>query len=593
MLKKVKSIGMLFKTISVSFKLCWKTAPLITVLRIASILISTAIPFINTYTLKSITNNLISRNTVQLVSWFAVLAITQLISAIIGKTMSYLTSLQNDKLIKTITVEIIDKTNQLDVSFFDDTTFYDMMSNVKRDIVAMPSFVWSIFSVLQTFIQFISAFVLLMSFGIEIPVLLCLSCLPNYYIDKKYSLKMYHWSRDTVKEVRQMNYYYDVLTAKHYSIDMRANNLMEYIRDKYLLQWQAWFQSKRNIVDKQFRLTFLTMFLPHGSTLLFSFVILLRIIRGDNSIGDFTYFVGVMGQLTTGTLGVISTLSEVIQQREKIQYYENFLACKPRFQINKIGFPIKQLVSLEFVNVSFSFPGSSEVVLENLSFNITQGEKIGIVGKNGSGKSTIIKLILRMYQPTSGVIKMNGKNINEYGTAEYNQLISFVLQNYVNYAFTLRENIQTTDIYRENFSDEDVIRACVNAQVNSFTEDWANGLDTYLTKSFDDMGVELSGGQWQKIALARMFYKKASLYILDEPFSSLDSESESNLFSNMLHEAHASTMILVTHKLHHLSSLDRIIVLEKGNIVDMGTHIELLSRNGIYQELYKLQEGIL
>lgn len=197
-------------------------------------------------------------------------------------------------------------------------------------------------------------------------------------------------------------------------------------------------------------------------------------------------------------------------------------------------------------------------------------------------------MILKLYNPTKGKILLNGKDIGEYKIEDYYKLLSIMPQDYINYSFTLRENTETADINIAS-SKEKIIKACKQSEAFDFIKKWKDGIDSYLTKSFDLNGKELSSGEWQKLSLTRFFYKKAQVYIMDEPSASLDIESEHKIFNNVFNKITNSTLILVSHRLTNLRMMDKIVVIDSGTISESGSHEELMKNGKLYSKLYNIQ----
>ena len=242
---------------------------------------------------------------------------------------------------------------------------------------------------------------------------------------------------------------------------------------------------------------------------------------------------------------------------------------------------------IEFKNVTFKYPNSDNVVLSNVSFKINRGEKIAIVGVNGAGKTTIIKLLLRFYEPNEGQILLNGIDIKEYSLSEYRKLFSVCFQNLTTYSMTLRENVALSDIDRA--SEENEIWNSIFSSGLEFEKSSEITLDTPLTRAFEDSGFEPSGGQRQKIVIARAFFKNAPFVILDEPSSALDPIAEDHIFGSFSKLCGEKSGILISHRLSNIIMVDKIIYLESGSLLECGTHKDLMALKGRYAEMYHLQ----
>ena len=250
--------------------------------------------------------------------------------------------------------------------------------------------------------------------------------------------------------------------------------------------------------------------------------------------------------------------------------------------------PDMDTFSIEFKNVTFRYPNTDAIVLDNLSFRIDAAEKAAIVGINGAGKSTIVKLLLRLYEPDSGEILIDGKNIKTYPLDAYRQKFSACFQDVSHYALTYAENIALSDI--ERISDADaIIDAAKESGLGDIHTSFPEGLSNPMTRSFSDIGVELSGGQWQKVGIARAFFRNVPFIILDEPSSALDPKAESQIFHSFAKLCGNKSGILISHRLSSIMLVDKILFLENGRIKESGTHSELMRRNGTYAAMYNLQ----
>jgi len=239
------------------------------------------------------------------------------------------------------------------------------------------------------------------------------------------------------------------------------------------------------------------------------------------------------------------------------------------------------------INPAFKYPESNRFILKNFNLAISNGEKASLVGENGAGKSTLIKLILRFYDVTEGEILINGVNIKEINLNDWHKKIGALFQDFIKYQFTLKENVIYGNLAKRN--DISAIKETIQkAGVDSYLKDLPNGIDQIVGKTFED-GVDLSGGQWQKLALARVFFRDASILILDEPTSAIDAKAEYEIFQNVQKLQKDKTVVIISHRFSTVRHADRILVLEEGKILEEGNHDELMKKKGLYAELFEIQ----
>jgi ATP-binding cassette subfamily B protein len=302
------------------------------------------------------------------------------------------------------------------------------------------------------------------------------------------------------------------------------------------------------------------------------------IFDGSVSVGAFAAVFYSVGKINNVLRGMVEDIGEAMKYLAATSFLLNFLE-EPKEE--KCVETLEKCVDIDIKNVSFKYPGSDTAVLKNINLKIKQGETLAIVGENGAGKTTLTKLITGLYQPSDGVILYGGKNINLYAPDKRYESISSVFQNFVRYKLTAGENIKISDMSSDMPLDE-VLAAAKVPQAK-----FSNGLDTMLSREFD--GTELSGGEWQRVAIARGFYRTHNLIILDEPTAAIDPIEESNIFRLFRESAHDKTAILVTHRLGSAKIADKIIVMENGEIIESGTHAELMEQQGKYSFMFSEQ----
>ena len=243
---------------------------------------------------------------------------------------------------------------------------------------------------------------------------------------------------------------------------------------------------------------------------------------------------------------------------------------------------------IAFCNVSFRYPNTEQYVLKGCSFTIEPHEKIGLIGLNGAGKSTIIKLMFRFYDPESGCIRLDGVDLKEYDIYAVRKVFGVLFQDFVTYCLPLREIIALSD-FEERFNDEKLKKACAISGLCEGIKDWEDGYDSVLGRYYADNGKDLSGGQWQLVGLARAYFRDSEYMILDEPSDALDPISEDRIFEQLYHLSAGKSSVTISHRLSNTTLADRILVIGDGHIIEQGSHSELLKQNGKYAELFRLQ----
>ena len=316
-----------------------------------------------------------------------------------------------------------------------------------------------------------------------------------------------------------------------------------------------------------------------------SFVILAvlssRVIDGFIGIADFTMYFSAVTVLTSTLSAIVGEIGEYNRQQLYLSDFDALAGDKKHYESSDT---VPAGLDIVFENVSFKYPNTEKYVLENINIRIPAGEKLSVVGKNSAGKSTFIKLLCRFYKPTKGRITIGGVDIENIGDEEYNKLIAAVFQDYQNLAFTIGENVSM------GRAKNNVELLLCDIGLGTLINRLPNGADTYLTRSFDSNGVELSGGEGQKLAIARAVYKNSPILILDEPTAALDPKAESEIYDSYFRIAAKKTTIFISHRLSSSTVADKIALFENGKIMEYGTHTELMKNDGEYARMFGLQK---
>lgn len=395
--------------------------------------------------------------------------------------------------------------------------------------------------------------------------------------------------RGNAAAVRKTNYYRWMLSDAETAKDIRMYNLSGPIKARYEEEKAQYLMRGKKLDIRRMAAMVSGELVKYGAEAVFYVFSIIFACRGDITIGELTLYFGYIA-LVSGSFHKLagfagSLKANVSRQMERVfEFLERPSEAEGSCMRGIDGFE-----SLEFDNVYFKYPTADEYVLRGVSFTINRGERVALVGVNGAGKSTVIKLILGLYHISKGTIRLNGYDINDYAIQDVRRLFSVMFQDYARYSLTLRECIGLSDIGRMGDADA-MTEAMDRSGAGEFYDRFGHGLDTYVTKQFSDDGVELSGGQHQRLALCRTWFKNAPFYIFDEPSASLDAEAEDRILRNFADLSEGRTGIIISHRLSGCRMTDRIIVLDNGVAAETGNHEELMAKRGIYAKLFTMQK---
>lgn len=517
------------------------------------------------------------------------LFVIHIINRLVGTVTAYCEGLHQEILTQHTQKQIIRKMSDIDLSFFDSADFYNQLNDACSHISLISHTPFRAMNLIKSFVQMVIAFCYLASFSLFYAVLLTLSGIPNVICNIQMLEKVYSWDLENMSRRRRINYVSSMASEKSFSKDVRIYGMSTFILNKFNLLFQGWFSDKRNVTYKSTVRMCLASILPEVVIALITFRLGCDVIAGVFNVGNYVYFTGIISQLLGSMFGVVYAAGNLNDAREKIQNYLNLLKWEGKLDTGGTRQIPEGTLTVEFCDVSFAYTENGRKVLDHVNFRFTSKEKIALVGMNGSGKTTVTKLLLRFYDPTEGEIKLNGINLKEYDLKALRKVYSTLFQDYCNYAFTVKESVEIADIDDPEHPQSRLEQAVRDSGADEFVSRFPKGVDTYLTKAYEPDGEELSGGQWQKIALARTFYRDADIYILDEPSAALDAQSEDELFRNFEKLYQNKGAVLVSHRLSNVIRTDKILVLENGRLIEQGTHRELMNLNGRYAEMFRLQ----
>jgi len=387
-----------------------------------------------------------------------------------------------------------------------------------------------------------------------------------------------------------MDYYLGIMVNKDVVKEIRMFDLGPTFVNKYKQVFDGYYAGIRRLVAHESIWTAVMAILSATVNCVFYAMIAMGVFNGDFMIGDYSLYTGSLSSIASSVASVISISATVYEGTLFIDNLMVYMKAEKSISAPKVSHALERGVAhtIEFKNVSFAYPGTEQNVIKNVSFVLNPGETTVLVGLNGAGKTTLIKLLTRLYDPTEGEILLDGVNIKEYDPKELYRMFGIIFQDFGKYACTVSENIMFGEVDAEH-SQERIFESARAANASDFIERLPKGYETPLMRIFEREGTELSIGQWQKLSIARAFYSDSDVLILDEPTASLDAIAEQEIYSQFEELRKDKTTIFVSHRLSSATTASKIIVLEYGELIEMGNHKELMAKEGRYYELFSTQ----
>ncbi len=487
-----------------------------------------------------------------------------------------------------INTEMAQKVASLDISYFDNDRYYDHIeqaNNGKSQLSVL--YTRSLSFIINTISLAISTTVTILSTNAWIPLVIVLFALPPLFTRGRYLRRQFEYGLQTQNIMRRVSYLAGVAMGKQTAQEVRFYDMSDMVVDKYKQHWNTYISGKRKLTVRLGFADSLCNMLPTIGIGISMYMVLLGIFQGRNAIGDFTYLLGMTSTLKGSFTNLIDNIARLGETSYTIEKYDSFMKLKA-FVPDSGTRKLKKLETIEFRNVMFTYPLTEQPVLNHLNLRIQGHEKIAMVGLNGAGKSTIVKLLLRFYDVDEGQILINGLDIKEYTLSSLRQVFSTVFQDYITYSLSVRDNVAMSD-YENREDDARIREALTLAELDRGILERIDSLDVDISRDFSDDGLELSGGQKQKLAIARGAFRKADMVILDEPTASLDPVAEYEILRQFERLYSGRGLLMISHRLSNTTLMDRILVIEDGVVLEDGTHAELMAQNGRYAYLFNLQ----
>ena len=521
-----------------------------------------------------------------------------ILHSIINTLKNTVTRIAGELVVRTVKLEIMNKAKTLDLCSFDLPAFYEKLENANREAGMRPiQILSSTFAVVSAAITLTSYIIILAAELWWAALVMVLVSVPSAIINFHYRRKHFQYMRRRSKDRRQMSYYSDLMVNKDMVKEIRMFGLSETFIGRYKATFDRYYAGIRALILKEDMwhviIAVVSSIVNCGFFAWFAY----GVVTGRYQVGTYTLYAGALSQISA-EVGALITISATIYEGTLfIDNLTSFLKEKPTVvpvipEERQEEGPLKvahgQSHTIEFKHVSFVYPGGTRKVLDDVNLLIRPGETLVLVGLNGAGKTTLLKLLTRLYDPTEGVILLDGQDIRAYDVEDLYSMFGIIFQDFGKYAVNVSENIHFGNI-RKEMKEEDIRRAAEEADATDYIGRLPGGFDTPLMRIFEDDGIELSIGQWQKLAIARAFYSDSDVLILDEPTASLDPMAEQEIFNQFDRLRSDKTTIFVSHRLSSATVASKIAVLEYGKLIEEGDHRTLMAKRGRYYELFSTQ----
>ena len=507
----------------------------------------------------------------------------------LARLSSLLESLLGDLFANRLSVRLMEHAATLDLAQFEDAEIYDHLERARRQTVGRIGLFTLLLGTAQDLITLISLASVLL---VQLPwllLLLTVAVVPAFLGEAHFASLGYSLLFQWTPERRLLDYLRYMGASDESAKEVKLFGLSSFLVDRYAKLSDKFYEENKNLAVR--RNVVSTLLVTIGTLGYYGAyaVIIYRTVMGDFTIGTLTFLAGSFRQSRSLIQSILLALSSIYEQSLYLSDLFTFFDVRPNV-VSKPGarsVPRPIRTGFQFENVGFRYPGSQRWAVRHLTFTFEPHERIALVGENGAGKTTLVKLLARLYDPDEGRILLDGVDLREYDLESLRKNIGIIFQDFVRYDFILRENIGVSQV--EALDDEARIReAARRSLADSVAQRVPQGFDQMLGRRFDN-GVELSGGEWQKVALARAYMRDAQVLILDEPTAALDARAEYEVFLRFAELTKGRMAVLISHRFSTVRMADRILVLKGGELVDDGTHEELLARGGLYAELFSLQ----
>jgi ATP-binding cassette subfamily B protein len=582
------------KNLPALFRLVWASSPSKTLLSFVLRLLRSAMPIALLYIGKLIIDEVVQLNRIggsQELLWelVALEFILAVVTDGLNRAIVLTDSLLGDLFSNHSSVRIMTHAAKLDLEQFEDSVFYDKLERARQQTIGRSALLTQVMTQIQDLVSMLFLLAGLIAFNPWLILLLIVAILPSFLGESHFNGQNYALTRSQTPERRELDYVRFLGASDETAKEVKIFGLSDFIIARFKLISDKFYNDNSKLATK--RSLWGVLFSVIGTIGYYGAygLIIHQTITGLITIGTLTFLAGSFRQLSSLMESMLNRFTIVSQGAIYLNDFLDFFKIEPKISISNKALPFPNPIKKGFVfeNVGFKYHNSELWANRHLNFTLQPGEKLALVGENGAGKTTLVKLLARLYDPTEGRILLDGHDLKDYKIEELRFNLGIIFQDYIRYQMTLSQNIAVGNI--SEIDNEPLIqKAAIESLADSVAKKLPGNYEQWLGRRFNN-GVELSGGEWQKVALARAYMKDAQLLILDEPTAALDARAEFEVFQRFAELTKGKSAVLISHRFSTARLADRILVLQSGELLELGTHEELLQRKGRYAELFELQ----
>jgi len=574
-------------------KLIWETSHKYTVYVVILLTLNAFVPILEAYFIKKIIDNLSLSFQTHIafgiiLNYIIFFIIVTLFSRLVENQRNSTQIVLGNLFSKQINNKIVEKTTKLAFWRFEDPKFHDKLDRTRDQATWKPlNTFYHLFDSLQSVFMLLSIFVVLYSLSPFLVLLMVLFAIPSLVTQIKYGNIWWNLLYQETPDSRRLSYYQHLMTSINEMKDIKLLNLRSYLLSKYGILYEKLFNEQKAVVIKRYIWEFVSYLISDIILVLFYIYLAWQTYLRSLSIGDFTFYSTIYARGVFALHSLVKDIAGIYENNLFINELLEFLSMEEEKTI-KGSKDIRNISKgFEFKDVWFKYPGTSNWILKRISFKLPLKESIALVGENGAGKTTIVKLLTRLYRPDKGEILLDGKNIEKFEINKYRQLFGVAFQDFARFHFSVEDNIRFGDV-NNKISVNKIIQMAKKTQIHKKIMTLPLKYKTTLGRWFHE-GHEISYGEWQRVAIARALIRDSHVYILDEPTAALDAKAEYTVFREFKKHVKGKTALFISHRFSNVKLADEILVLENGKIIQKGTHEKLIKQTGRYKQLYNFQ----